>query len=120
VEAGPAGPADFTDEGGRALLRWRGLEVPLVTLRGLLSKTEEGGAVDARAGAVVIARAEVEGVRHVAVAVDGVEGRRDVLVRGLGRHAARWRGVSGATELPDGAAALVLDLRRLLETRARV
>jgi len=118
VEAGPAAPGDVSGEGGRALLRWRGLEVPLLTLRGLLWKSEAGGGFDGRAVAVVIARTEVGGARHVAVAVDGVEGRRDVLVRSLGRHAARWRGVSGATELPDGEAALVLDLRQLLEARA--
>jgi chemotaxis protein histidine kinase CheA len=36
-------------------------------------------------------------------------------VRSLGRHATRWRGVSGATELRDGTVALVLDLPRLVE-----
>jgi two-component system chemotaxis sensor kinase CheA len=52
---------------------------------------------------------------RLAVAVDGVEGETQALVRGLGRHATRWRGVGGATELEDGAVALVLDLPRLLE-----
>jgi chemotaxis protein histidine kinase CheA len=35
-------------------------------------------------------------------------------VRNLGRHAGRWYGVVGATELRDGTVALVLDLPRLL------
>jgi chemotaxis protein histidine kinase CheA len=119
VEAGPAGAADFNVEGGGTRVRWRGLDVPLVTLRGLLSKAAaEGGDSVGRSAAFIIARAETRGARHVAVAVDGLEGSRDVLVRSLGRHAARWRGVSGATELPDGSAALVLDLRRLLEARS--
>ena len=46
--------------------------------------------------------------------VDGVTGTEEVLVRNLGRHAGRWYGVAGATELRDGTVALVLDLPRLL------
>ncbi|HEV2862709.1 MAG TPA: ATP-binding protein [Pyrinomonadaceae bacterium] len=120
AEAGDAGAQhELKEEGGRALLRWRGLDLPLVTLRGLLSgegvKDGDGGR-----GAFVVARAGEGRERHVAVAVDGVEGRRDVLVRSLGRHAARWPGVSGATEMPDGEAALVLDLPRLLEEELKI
>ncbi len=37
-----------------------------------------------------------------------------VLVRNLGSHGARWVGVSGAAELPDGDVALLLDLPALL------
>jgi two-component system chemotaxis sensor kinase CheA len=51
----------------------------------------------------------------VAIAVEQVVGRREVLVRSLGRHATRWRGVSGAIDLRDGTVALMLDLPRLLE-----
>jgi chemotaxis protein histidine kinase CheA len=54
-------------------------------------------------------------VGGVGVLVDGWEGYSEVLVRTLGRHASRWRGISGAAELPDGNIALVLDLPRLLE-----
>jgi chemotaxis protein histidine kinase CheA len=36
------------------------------------------------------------------------------LVRSLGRHAARWRGVCGAAELFDGKLALVLDIEELI------
>lgn len=60
------------------------------------------------------ARAFVE-ESFVAVAVDEVAGRRDALVRSLGRHATRWRGTSGAIDLRDGTTALMLDLPRLLE-----
>lgn len=73
----------------------------------------EGGGEEA-------AREEGEGAREdvtgqLAVAVDGVEGETQALVCGLGRHATRWRGVGGATELEDGTVALVLDLPHLLE-----
>src|SRR5205085_1715122 len=58
---------------------------------------------------------EDETKRCAAVVVDGWEGQTEVLVRGLGRHAKRWRGVVGATELSGGEVALVIDLPRLLE-----
>jgi two-component system chemotaxis sensor kinase CheA len=50
----------------------------------------------------------------VGIVVDQVEGPQEVLVRTLGRHAGRWYGIAGATELRDGTVALVLDLQRLL------
>jgi len=52
--------------------------------------------------------------RRISILVDAVEGTEEVLVRTLGRHAGRWYGVAGATELRDGTVALVLDLPRLL------
>ncbi|HYJ84856.1 MAG TPA: ATP-binding protein [Pyrinomonadaceae bacterium] len=52
--------------------------------------------------------------KSVRIAVDEIEGTEKVLVRSLGRHAGRWHGVAGATELRDGSVALVLDLPRLL------
>ena len=52
--------------------------------------------------------------RCVGIVVDRVEGPQEVLVRNLGRHAGRWYGIAGATELRDGTVALVLDLPRLL------
>jgi two-component system chemotaxis sensor kinase CheA len=50
----------------------------------------------------------------VGIVVDRVEGPQEVLVRNLGRHAGRWYGIAGATELKNGTVALVLDLPRLL------
>jgi two-component system chemotaxis sensor kinase CheA len=60
-------------------------------------------------------------VKAINLAVDAVEGTQEVLVRNLGRHAGRWYGVAGATELRDGSVALVLDLPRLYSgyTRAQ-
>ncbi len=54
------------------------------------------------------------GKKLVGLLVDGVIGSEEVLVRSLGRHAGRWYGIAGATELRDGTVALVLDLPRLL------
>lgn len=54
------------------------------------------------------------GKKLIGLVVDSVSGSEEVLVRNLGRHAGRWYGVAGATELQDGMVALVLDLPRLL------
>ncbi|MFN2492066.1 MAG: chemotaxis protein CheA [Pyrinomonadaceae bacterium] len=56
--------------------------------------------------------------RRLGIAVNSVEGTDEVLVRNLGRHAGRWYGVAGATELRDGKVALVLDLTRLISGAA--
>ena len=52
--------------------------------------------------------------RCIGIVVDQVEEPQEVLVRTLGRHAGRWYGIAGATELRNGTVALVLDLPRLL------
>jgi two-component system chemotaxis sensor kinase CheA len=57
-----------------------------------------------------------DGTKRVGLIVDAVAGTEEVLVRTLGRHAGRWYGVAGATELRDGTVALVLDLPRLLSS----
>ena len=53
--------------------------------------------------------------RRVGLIVDSTEGAEEVLVRHLGRHAGRWQGIAGATELRDGTVALVLDLPILIK-----
>lgn len=134
-ELGRVERSDLADEGGARRVRWRGAELPLFTLRELLGRPAHqdgeadgaGGAGDTDVGggthliiSHIAARetaggGEARAALRAAVAVDGWEGHGEVLVRSLGRHATRWRGVSGATELRDGAVALVLDLPRLLE-----
>jgi chemotaxis protein histidine kinase CheA len=99
--------------------------MPLVQLRTLLGHKEQAYNTSARQHVVISKIAgqeqlenEIEeaGVaRSAAVVVDGWEGHSEVLVRSLGRHASKWKGVSGAAELNDGNLALVLDLPRLLE-----
>lgn len=51
------------------------------------------------------------------IALDGIVGRQETLVRSLGRHGARWPGVCGAAEMFDGSVALVLDLEELISNR---
>ena len=51
------------------------------------------------------------------IAFDAVVGMQELLVRSLGRHAARWPGLCGAAELVDGSIALVLDLNELISDK---
>lgn len=121
VEVGHAAASDLISQGARRALRWRSRELPFVELRELLGlSAQEGETNGAARRAYVVARArqgsEGEAEPRAAIAVDELEGQSEVLVRGLGRHAKRWRAVGGATELRDGTVALVLDLPRLLES----
>jgi two-component system chemotaxis sensor kinase CheA len=113
----------FVGDGGTRRLRWRGRELPLVGMCELLGRQEVWETPPAgvrfaffvAAGRHAPEGGDYDGGARAAIAVEGLEGESEVLVRGLGRHAKRWRGVAGATELRDGAVALVLDLPRLLE-----
>jgi two-component system chemotaxis sensor kinase CheA len=59
-------------------------------------------------------RRSANGNKRMGIIVDEIDGTEEVLVRNLGRYAARWPGVAGATELRDGKVALVLDIPQLL------
>ncbi|MFL6229088.1 MAG: chemotaxis protein CheA [Pyrinomonadaceae bacterium] len=116
-------------------VRWRDTRLPLFDLGGLLAGAAGRGSADELSNVIVVragdARDDEEGSdgvpggdaredkkpspRLVALSVGRALGRREALVRSLGRHATRWRGVSGAIDLRDGTVALMLDLPRLLE-----
>lgn len=98
-------------------------DLPLVSMRDLLGQSLPSAAANTDSGhdlqiiACQISAERVDGVSKatsIGLLVDAVEGTEEVLVRTLGRHAGRWYGVAGATELRDGTVALVLDLPRLL------
>jgi two-component system chemotaxis sensor kinase CheA len=90
-----------------------------VSMRDLLSQVEESDESSSQLHLITCQYIE-ERAGHapeskcVGIVVDRVEGPHEVLVRSLGRHAGRWYGIAGATELRDGTVALVLDLPRLL------
>jgi two-component system chemotaxis sensor kinase CheA len=124
VEAGLVAAQEVERLGDASVLRWRGQLLPLVHIRELLAQPLDKNPAGERAHVIISHVAgghrakESNGEdkpERVAVAVDGWDGHHEVLVRGLGRHAARWRGVGGAAELRGGTVALVLDLPRLLE-----
>ena len=108
--------------GRSSMARWRGSIVPLFSMRQLLAQSSDEAERGMGRLPVIISHLAGEGdaqdeqtLRQAAVTVDGWDGHHEVLVRGLGRHASRWRGISGAAELGDGTVALMLDLPRLVE-----
>jgi two-component system chemotaxis sensor kinase CheA len=118
-ETGFVASRDIDRSGAFEQVYWRGALIPLVRMRQLLAQPSRGDAPEGESVPVIISttRREMEasGGGQAAFIVDAFGERAEVLVRGLGRHATRWRGISGATELSDGTVALVLDLPHLLE-----
>lgn len=101
-------------------LDWDGESVPVIFLRNLLQA--ETNVYPSTASAILWQSARAvpsngDGNKRFALVVDAIAGQHETLVRGLGRHAARWPGVSGASELWDGNVALVLDLEQLIEAQ---
>ncbi len=124
AEAGFVARNEIQSIGHSRAVRWRGEVMPLFNLRELLAQEttaaialQQEERVPVIVSHVASQRGEdsVRELKQAVVAVDEWDGHREVLVRGLGRHAARWRGISGATELRNGSIALMLDLPRLLE-----
>jgi len=117
-------PENIEGELAQRTVLWHGNRLPLISLRSLLegttaTTTEADGAGELLP--VCVVRRERDDAWRSAgapegfvIAVDKIEGEREALVRSLGRHATRWRGVSGAFEQRDGTVALLLDLPRLL------
>jgi len=98
-------------------IKLKGEPLPLLSLRKLLG---EDAKVD-QSGEVHIVTCHLpqrkgERGRTIALMVDDVEGSEELLIRNLGRHGVRWRGIAGAAELRDGTVALVIDLRGLLDS----
>ena len=125
AETGFVAPQDIERRGDVERVRWRGTLLPLVRMRQLLAQPPRsdlnGESVPVIISASVGREPEAQGGgRPTALAVDAFGERTEALVRGLGRHAARWRGISGGTVLGDGTIALVLDLPHLLELNRQI
>ena len=107
---------------GEGQIGWRGSSVPLLEMRKLLAQAPlDVKGIEMSVPVIIVSHVAGREVardgKRTAIIVDAIAGQTEALVRGLGRHAARWRGISGATELRDGTIALVLDLPRLLEIK---
>ncbi len=129
AEVGIIAGVDIERHDANEAMNWRGAHIPLVRLRSLLALPDDEGQAKEQLNVIVIDLAggskptlnepalNDESASHlVGIVVDAVGQRIDALVRSLGRHASRWHGIGGATELPDGTVALMLDLPRLLKT----
>jgi two-component system chemotaxis sensor kinase CheA len=123
VEAGHVKPDELESDADGLFLKWRELRLPVVRLRELLGDSSEAAEEPPKRYHIVVSHSvETEISRDnagaeagAAVIVDSWQGHDEVLVRSLGRHGSRWRGVSGASTLGDGSTALVLDLPRLIK-----
>jgi len=98
---------------------WKGEKLPLFSLARLLDQSTEIGVSNERVAIILETKPYRNGrsgsEMGIAIAVKRIEGKQETLVRSLGRHGARWPGVSGAAELADGSVALVLDVEELIE-----
>jgi two-component system chemotaxis sensor kinase CheA len=101
---------------------WEGETLPVFMLPDLLSQPPETVTPAQRSLLVWQAdhnRPSRPGVPdRLALIVDSIEAEHETLVRSLGRHAARWHGIAGAAQLPDGNVALVLDVEELIKAQS--
>jgi two-component system chemotaxis sensor kinase CheA len=94
------------------VVAYRGRAVPLVRLGAIFGLRSDGRA---RLHAFIVG----SGLDTVAIAVDRIVGQREIVVRTVSDPLLRIDGVSGATELGDGRAVLILDIGAL-SRRARL
>lgn len=100
---------------------WEGENLPVFMLSNLLSETSET-TEPASHGLLVWQSNHHQPARtgvpdRLALVVDSIEAEQETLVRSLGRHAARWHGIAGAAQLPDGNVALILDIEELIKAQ---
>lgn len=92
-------------------------ELPLLQLGSLLGQSNRNANAE---GAMVVWKSAAystgnsNSLSKYRIAVDAVVGMQELLVRSLGRYAARWPGLCGAAELVDDVIVLVLDLNELI------
>jgi two-component system chemotaxis sensor kinase CheA len=85
------------------VIEYRGAALPIIRLAKLFAlKEKTGGAFHA----FVVG----EGKQAVAVAVDRILGQSEIVIRAINDPLAQAPGISGATELGDGRAVLILDV----------
>jgi two-component system chemotaxis sensor kinase CheA len=106
-------PADLRFVEGREMLAVGGPPIPVVALAGVLGLRSSGPPrEDGKSLAVVVAA----GDKRMAFVVDELLAEQEVVVKGLGSRIRNLRHVSGATLLPSGGIALVLNAANLVRT----
>ncbi len=97
-----------------ATYRWLNTEFALLDLRTILGEPPDVAEVgDDEKYPLLMAQT---GDHSVALAVDGLIGSREVVIKSLGAQLSKVHGLSGATVLADGRVALILDLPSLIRT----
>ena len=94
---------------------WRDASIPLYIFTNLVGS---GGDAWERTGRLPCLVARL-GDRLAAIAVDRFIAEREAVVKSLGSHAPRLRGISGAVDVEGGRVALLVDLGALVVERRR-
>ena len=105
----PRGQEINTVEGRHEVALLRDRIVPVLRMEALLGETASGRATEDSVLVVVEA-----GPRRVALAVDEVIGKQEVVIKSLGDWMGRVRGVAGGAILGDGSVGIILDLDGLM------
>jgi two-component system chemotaxis sensor kinase CheA len=105
------GPGDLRSMEGHEVLSLGGTPVPVAPLTDLLGLPPP--ATTAEKTAVVVLKV---GDHRLAIAVDELRAEQDILVTNLGARLRRVRHFGGATLLPSGRIALILNAAELLRT----
>jgi two-component system chemotaxis sensor kinase CheA len=107
------GPEDIRRVGGRAMLVHDQAPLPVASLAETLGLPARpaAGAGDRRPGLIAAA-----GERRMAFLVDDLVAEQEIVVKGLGTRIRHVRHFSGATILPSGRIALVLNAAALIRT----
>ncbi|MFQ3597381.1 MAG: hybrid sensor histidine kinase/response regulator [Chloroherpetonaceae bacterium] len=100
----------MTDEDGNKTISIRGEEYEFRYLNELLGYSIEPLEYKTMHSVVVIGLDD----RKVAVAVEKLIGKEEIVVKSLGRHLRNVRGIIGATILGDGQVVVILDIEYLL------
>ncbi len=95
---------------GQPVIDLRGSTLPLVRLARLF-ELDEAELPDGRFHVAVVGLAQ----SRVALALDGLLGQQDVVIKSLGEHLTDVPGIAGATDLGDQRTTLVLDVARIIE-----
>ncbi len=98
-------------------LEYAGLEYQLCTLGSLLHGEEEAPVV--LPGKAMMVLVEVDHYRY-AVQVEAIEGKQEIIIKGLGAQFRNVRGVAGATILASGDVVVILDLPSLLRSKGEI
>lgn len=108
-------PKDFHEVSGRTVLRTGDEQVTCVALAEVLGLERPEPKATGKIAVVVLSADE----RQAAFVVDELLAEQEVMVKNLGSRVKRLRNVSGATILPSGQVALMLNIPDLLQSAAR-
>ena len=108
---------DITYINDQAYIYREDVPVPLVILAEVLGVEQTDAPPTGQARPTVTVR---EGDRQMALVVDRILGREDIVIKTLGEHLKRVPGISGATILGDGSVVMILHVPYFLSAKTVV